>query len=45
MKKFTCSVCGYVHQGDAPPEKCLQCGAAADKFAAQESGGLQADRL
>ncbi len=40
MKKFACSVCGYVHQGDAPPEKCPQCGAAAGKFAAQQTGGL-----
>ncbi|MBS5092921.1 MAG: NADH peroxidase, partial [Lachnospiraceae bacterium] len=22
MKKFVCSVCGYVHEGDAAPEKC-----------------------
>ena len=21
MKKFVCSVCGYVHEGDAAPEK------------------------
>ncbi len=32
MKKFVCSVCGYVHEGDAPPEECPQCKAAADKF-------------
>ena len=22
MKTFVCSVCGYVHQGDTPTEKC-----------------------
>ncbi|WP_368327949.1 rubredoxin-like domain-containing protein, partial [Phocaeicola sp. RTP21198st1_B8_RTP21198_201120] len=22
MKKFRCTVCGYVHEGDAAPEKC-----------------------
>jgi rubrerythrin len=32
MKKFVCSVCGYVHIGDQPPEKCPQCGASAEKF-------------
>ena len=38
MKKFVCSVCGYVHEGDAPPEKCPQCGAPADKFYEQKEG-------
>ncbi len=32
MKKFICSVCGYVHEGDAAPEKCPQCRVPADKF-------------
>jgi rubrerythrin len=32
MKKYVCSVCGYVHEGDAPPAKCPQCGAPAEKF-------------
>lgn len=32
MKKFVCSVCGYVHEGDTPPEKCPQCGVPASKF-------------
>ena len=40
MKKFICSVCGYVHEGDAPPEKCPQCGVGADKFTEQSSEGL-----
>lgn len=33
MKKFSCSVCGYVFEGDAPPAKCPQCGAPQAKFA------------
>lgn len=37
MKKFVCTVCGYVHEGDQPPEKCPQCGVPADKFIEQES--------
>ncbi len=37
MKKFVCSVCGYVYEGDSAPEKCPQCGVGADKFV--EQGG------
>lgn len=32
MRKYVCSVCGYVHEGDAPPERCPQCKAPASKF-------------
>jgi len=32
MKKWRCSVCGYIHEGDIPPEKCPICGAGPDKF-------------
>ena len=32
MKKFVCTVCGYIHEGDAPPEVCPICGAPAEKF-------------
>ncbi len=32
MKKFVCSVCGYVHEGDTPPEVCPICKAPAEKF-------------
>ena len=35
MAKFVCSICGYVHEGDAPPEKCPQCKAPASKFIEQ----------
>ena len=33
--KFVCSVCGYVHEGDAAPERCPQCNVPADKFVVQ----------
>jgi len=36
MKKYVCTVCGYVHEGDAPPEKCPVCKADASKFILQE---------
>jgi len=32
MKKFVCSVCGYVHVGEEAPEKCPQCKASKEKF-------------
>ena len=35
MKKFVCSVCGYVYEGTEPPAKCPQCGAPASKFVEQ----------
>ncbi len=31
-KKFICTVCGYVHEGDEAPEKCPLCGAPRSKF-------------
>ena len=35
MKKFVCSVCGYVHEGDSAPEQCPVCKAPAEKFKEQ----------
>lgn len=32
MKKWRCTVCNYVHEGDTPPEKCPVCGVGPDKF-------------
>ena len=37
MAKWVCSVCGYVHEGDAAPEKCPVCGVPAEKFIKQDS--------
>ena len=37
MKKFVCSVCGYVHEGDAAPEMCPVCKVGADKFIEQSA--------
>jgi rubrerythrin len=31
-KKWICTVCGYVHEGDEAPEKCPQCGQPKSKF-------------
>ena len=43
MKKFRCTVCGYIHTGDTPPEKCPQCRVPASKFVEveEQSGKLE----
>ena len=41
MKKFICSVCGYVHEGDSAPEKCPQCRVPANKFNELVEGNLE----
>ena len=38
MAKWVCTVCGYVHEGDTPPEACPLCKAPADKFVKKEEG-------
>ncbi len=43
MKKFVCSICGYVHEGDTPPEVCPQCKAPASKFNEQAGELFWAD--
>jgi rubrerythrin len=32
MKRWKCSVCGYIHVGDEPPDVCPICGAPREKF-------------
>lgn len=32
MKKWICKVCGYVHEGEEPPVRCPECGAAESQF-------------
>lgn len=32
MKKWKCTVCGYIHVGDGPPDPCPVCGAPKGKF-------------
>ena len=32
MKVWQCTVCGYIHRGEEPPEKCPVCGVPASKF-------------
>ena len=37
MKKFVCTICGYVYEGEAAPEVCPVCKAPASKFIEQSS--------
>jgi len=39
--KWTCSICGYTHEGDKAPEKCPQCNVPAEKFIEVKEGGIQ----
>ncbi len=32
MKKWECTVCGYIHEGDEPPDVCPICGAGKEYF-------------
>ena len=32
MKKWKCVVCGYIHEGDTPPEECPLCGVGPEDF-------------
>jgi uncharacterized membrane protein len=32
VKKWQCTVCGYIHEGDEPPDECPVCGADRSKF-------------
>ena len=37
MTKWVCQVCGYVFEGEQPPERCPQCKAPASKFTKQDA--------
>ena len=40
-KKWMCSVCGYVHEGNEPPERCPQCRQPREKFVEVKSDKLE----
>lgn len=49
MKKFVCTVCGYVYEGEEPPEECPVCHQPASKFkeeevSKKETGKKEADK-
>lgn len=40
MKKFVCTICGYIHEGDSAPEFCPVCKAPASKFVEKTEDSL-----
>ena len=40
-KKFRCTVCGYIHEGNEAPEQCPLCKVGADKFTQLEEGKIE----
>ncbi|HOJ76918.1 MAG TPA: flavin reductase [Bacillota bacterium] len=50
MKKWRCTICGYIHVGDEPIDVCPVCGAGPEFFeevvepAAEQSGEFKTDR-
>jgi len=40
MKKFSCTVCGHIHEGKTAPAKCPTCGVPASKFIEAQTSGL-----
>jgi rubrerythrin len=38
MKKFVCSVCGYVYEGESAPDVCPICKVSGDKFTEMTEG-------
>lgn len=32
MKKWECTICGYIHEGQTPPDECPVCGADSTMF-------------
>ena len=44
---FRCKVCGWIHEGAAPPDECPSCGAPADRFRAMDAAevGMTAAEL
>lgn len=37
MKKFVCTVCGYIYEGETAPQECPVCHVGADKFQQQSA--------
>lgn len=38
MKKWRCTICGYIHEGEQPPDVCPLCGAGPEAFELMEEG-------
>lgn len=45
MKKWRCTICNYIHEGEEPPARCPICKAPASKFVLVEPSPDEADAL
>lgn len=49
MRIWRCTVCGWLHEGENPPDRCPRCGAPAEKFELVEpleyAGLMQEDEV
>ncbi len=45
MKKFKCTVCGYIHEGNEAPEKCPKCKQPREKFVELTDDAAQSKSL
>lgn len=32
VKRWKCTICGYIHEGDEPPDVCPVCGSPKEAF-------------
>ena len=39
---FRCKSCGWIHEGDTPPDVCVSCGATADRFRPMDDAEIDA---
>lgn len=44
MKRFVCTVCGYVHEGENPPEECPVCHQPSAKFREEAGTGTLGEK-
>ncbi|MCL2234522.1 MAG: NADH peroxidase [Firmicutes bacterium] len=40
MKKFNCTICGFIHEGKTAPDKCPTCKVGKEKFVEVTKGNL-----
>lgn len=45
MKKFVCTVCGFVYEGETAPEECPVCHQSGEKFKEEASEDKEAEAL
>ena len=39
---YRCKSCGWIHDGESPPDVCVSCGATADRFRPMDEAEVDA---